>query len=325
MAAVVLIGGVTVTTYDGEYTKVRDFHLSEAIFNSVLRMLDPGSMGLGLMEGVIYLTVGTDGNDYAELVRNPGNKPGDILVWLGLSDEARERSFRVFADADVVDDATAISAARFTKSTIACIVFTYLLHGSLKEMLSPKNQVLTFAVLATGIEKESMTRERVTNFADLGSLKMGTLVTNCIELLEHASDTLKSRCRLGFAGNRMLSVIALLKRARPEYIPTVPLIALLWEDTVIGGIPYVSLHPDHPLNPMADMSKNLHAAVGDAYRVAKYGVAEANLAEPGLFLKQTIMAMGKKFNATTMPLPSVERMVGVLDEDHSVSYNYPPR
>jgi hypothetical protein len=190
---------------------------------------------------------------------------------------------------------------------------------------STKNQVLTFAVLATGIEKESMTAERVTNFRDLSSLKMGTLVANSIELLDYASDTLKSRCRLGFAGNRMLSVLALLKRERPTYVPTVPLLSLLWEDTVIGGIPYVTLHPDHPLNPMADMSKNLHAAVGDAYRSAKYTAAEGNLAEPGLFLKQTIAAMGRKFNKTTMPLPTVERMVGVLGEEHSVSYMHPPR
>jgi hypothetical protein len=247
------------------------------------------------------------------------NKPGDLLLWFAMSPLHRADFCSFTENVQMETGETAEINEVNALQKMGVLMLTYIFHGSLAQLDTIAPQIPKFALEATGLKADSFTPDNVScTKAFLRAKFPGLIAALHTESIQFSS-TLKSRMKLGIAGNRLLSICKKLHARSNQITSTSDVIRVLFNPVVYNSAPYFSLHPDHPSNPMKDHSKRIYAEVGASARNAGIDLGAVAIANPSLMKSFVIDSMSASIADLTEVIPSIETLVAALCGEFSIT------
>ena len=308
-------------TFDGLNLKVYDLVVLPDILERFVSELDarPAKIPAG------SLNIKTNGQSPTvvldELLSFDGNKPGDALLYYTFDDNARKVVFNVQPMNG--HDSTSAGTKRTIEGRKAIVVMlaTYFFHGSVSLIEGRKGQVVKFAKEATSVTMALMNKNQFTDCKDFHKIRFTGLANNAMQIISLSPPTFRSRARRGFGGNRILSILVHLKRL--GHVITFDEIQLEFinEPAILEGGPYISLHPDHEANPMADTGKNLIKAVGSALKKKRVNIDGLKETNVGLFIDPIIDLLKQPYVKDIDALPDMQLLRVALSSAYSIAVN----
>lgn len=287
----------------GDSFLIRDGSFPAQLITTIVSSFDPSSARL--MKGAVTLyTAREDPNiTYDDLMEIGLNKTGDILMFLSTAPADRANYYTICTGCTGGSDEDKLKSIAKHRLEAGVIFYTYLLHGSLQQMHGNDPQIPKFALSAAGTTVEALNIREIATSEEFFKMKFSLTSDALMRSVNLMPDSLKSRLKLSFAGNRMFQIARMTRTVVSEASKTDPIMRHLFDEFVCQDAPYVSFHPDNPNNPLRDHSKWLYATLGSLLDTNRISIDDLKTRNPMLFRKEIMEALKRKVEDTNQQSP----------------------
>lgn len=310
--------GDTESTVVGTSLQVRNFGALNFLIEHALSSFDPSV--ITLTAGALPITVPDNTTNYTfeNLAHYPSNKAIDLLMFLSLPPDVRGAVSTLTIAQPIADNEATFEMVAKKKNIASIFLVNYLLHGTPRQMELNPPQVAKFLLDATGMKSEEFRLPLISSLPTLGGFRSIKLVIHTIPIFNQGSDTLRSRMKKGFGGSRVFTIARAMRKKANSITSIHPEIRFFLDEMHDTRAPYVSFHPDHPLNPMKDHAQRVFMELNLSFIAAGGNLDELAAEAPQVFIKGIVDRLKASQTIITGDLPDMMSLVRACTETHSM-------
>jgi hypothetical protein len=260
---------------DGDFIVISRITFDQTVISEFARRFLPAAVQVPIQSIEIATTAADDRGDLDSFLSIAENKFFDIYLFMLLRDGPGRAMFQVYPGVPAGADYDAVNRSSYYYKVVGAILMSIILHGSAQELYRRTPQVAKLLSKALGMAPAEFSMNLLCSIPNFSRVKMPELIDSVPVFGPHFQDEVKSRMRLGVAGNRIWPFLKWLKE-KLSNIATLPdVVQYMLEDNVLDAAPYISCHPMHSLNPFRNASRHLRAYFGDLMRRQQIPLPEA--------------------------------------------------
>jgi hypothetical protein len=302
----------------GSSLHVKDFGSLNYLIEHALASFDPSVITLAA--GALPITVpeGIQEPSFDDLAAYPGNKAIDLLMYLSLPPDVRAVVSTITTAQPLVQTEVTYDLIAKKKNVASVFLVNYLLHGTPRQMELQPPQVAKFLLDATGMKADEFKLPLISSLPTLGGFRSVKLVIHSIPIFSQGSDTLKSRMKKGFGGSRIFTIARAMRKKNHAVTSVHPEIRFFFDEMHDDQSPYVTFHPDHPMNPMKDHAQRVFLELANSYTNAGGSIDELAEEAPQVFIKGIVDRLKASQTVVTGDLPVMLELIKATAPMHSL-------
>jgi hypothetical protein len=262
-----------------------------AVVDHFVQTYDPSKVGVDVGEIQLITSTTAAACRLESLLVHSENKPCDIIIFCSMNTQERTDYLNFVERAPVPTPEESTAAKMKHLTDLSVVLCTYLMHGSLQGLAQSPPQVPKFALQVTKEKQEHYAMSRLCSVKSFVNAKFVKFFDDWDVVSEALPETLRSRLALGLAGNRVRTILKLIKAKITDDCFDGSDIEGFANDDFLMGTALISLHPDHPQNQMGNVTKGLLARAGDIWKKSGRQLNDLYALSPGLFIKGVQDAM----------------------------------
>ncbi|KAG0342177.1 hypothetical protein BG000_006502 [Podila horticola] len=289
-----------------------------------------------LPAGTLRLTIPPEDSviSFETLAAYPTNKALDIMIFLTLPPWARKMASTLRTEPlplPKTDDEKQNFAEQIIKkrNIMAVFLLSYLLYGTPRTVELRPPAIELGILTAGGLVPNDMLLPQITSVVNFVGFRQPELVRQAITIFQQATPAMQARVRRSFGGNRMFAVARVMRRVLTK---TTPVRRMVSEHPEVEFFldprhdilaPYVSFHPDHPVNPMQGHYERVLLELGKAFRQAGGDVEVLAREAPHVVLRSMVDAWTRpqRYDAGPPLLPVLGDLKAAGAEEFSIKAN----
>lgn len=305
--------------YDsGSFVCISSLRYDTAAIKYGQERLNPGVFAA--RKGSISLATTDSGpmGDLDSFLDVAANKVGDIFLYFMLRATGGREIFKVYCNAQQDRELGREDARNYYNDIVTIIHFEYILHGSLHRFKNKERGVTTMLLNAMGMKQSEFSPTLLSTISTFCDMKMPMLLLAIPDVICGLAESARNRFLVGTSGNRLFSILKYLlgKIALTNLDDNI--FHILLSEEVINNAPYITFHPDHPENPMANSSKYVMARLGKLATSRGVKFPDTKLSRGGTFSTWVLKSLSMDSGLVSGKFPDLEKLAYALNPKFSL-------